>query len=56
MYITNTNQITYNPYTIHYKKKCKLWRLFSYIVAVITATIYACGGFPNRHRTGRHKV
>ena len=40
----------------HYKKQCILWQLFSYKVAFITVTIYACGSFSNRHRTGRHKV
>ena len=51
-YTLETNEIL----NIHYKIKCILWRLFSYKLAFITATIYTCGGFPNRHRTGRHKV
>jgi len=38
------------------KKQCIFWRLFLYKLSFIIATIYACGGFLNRHRTGHHKV
>ena len=46
----------FNKRLIHYKKVCMWWQLFSYKMTFINVTIYTCGGSPNFHKTGCHKV